>query len=145
MTAFAVFDSHLKSVYDSFWDTRDSVRLILLDTTVTATTNLSTVLAAELSTGNGYTSGGAAIDVHASTYDAAQNRTEGRPAAVTFTASGAGLTFNAWAIIADKDAVDELCLFHNYASAQTIAAGNNREITVEINLGKATADVEAAD
>jgi hypothetical protein len=145
MTTFAVFNNHLKSVYDAFWNTRDSARLILLSTTVDATTNLSTVLAAELATANGYTSGGAAVAVHTSTYDAGQLRTEGRPAAVSFTASGAGLTFNAWAIIAAKDAVDELCLFHNYASAQTIAAGNSREITVEINLGKANADVEAAD
>lgn len=145
-TPFTPFNSHYKAVYDAFWNTRDSARLILLNgITVTATTNLSTVLAAELATANGYTAGGAAIATHSSTFDATQSRSEGRPAAVSFTAAGGDITFNAWAIIAAKDATDELCLFHQYGGTQTIADGNSREITVELNLGGAGADVEVVD
>lgn len=144
MATFTPFDAHLKAVYDRFWNTADSARLILLSNTVSATSDLSTVLGLEVASGNGYSTGGASLDIHASTVDPAQLRTEGRPDPVTFTASGGAIEFTGFAVIATRSSVDELCLFYNYPSAQTIADGSSREITLEINLGRASANVEAS-
>ena len=149
MAAWTPFDSHLKDLYDTFWDTNQSKPTafsVILTTSSTwdETDNTATVTGTEVSTGNGYTEGGVTLASHASTVDGAQDRTEGRPAAVTFTASGGDITFDGVVVVATIDAADAICLFRKYSSTQTIADGESRDFTVELNLGSAAADVEAA-
>lgn len=149
MSTLTHFNAHYVNAYNAYWNSISAARLILLNIateSLTPTTSLAIVTGAEIAAGNGYTTGGAAIPPHTSTYDVAQARAEGRPPAVTFTANGGNITFNAYAIIATRGGVDELVSYYHYGSTQTISGpSNSREITVALNLGGPTADVVAPD
>lgn len=143
------FRSHLQTLYNLYWGTVDSARLILLyidQLALTEATTLAAVLAAEIASENGYTVGGAPINAHAATYDGIQERAEGRPDPVTFTADGGDIVFNAWALIVTRNGQDEAVCFHHYGGNQVISGpSNSREITVALNLGGPNADVVALD
>lgn len=142
------FNSHLVSMYNSYWNSVTDIKLILLDIealNLTPTTTLSAIKAAQIPAVNGYTTGGKTVQTHAAIYDNVQMRAEGRPPAISFTATDGPINFNAWAILATKDGVEEACLFYHYGADQIIAPGNTLEITNSINLGSALSDVQAPD
>lgn len=148
MAISSSFNNHLVSVYNSYWNTVTNIRIILLNidsVNLTPDTTLSQVLAAEIPQANGYTTGGALVDSHTSTFDPLQLRAEGRPPSVSFTAVGGPLTFNAWALLADNAGQQETCFFYHYQREEIIAEGNTLEITTKINLGTPLSDVEAPD
>lgn len=149
MAASSSFNNHLVSVYDTYWNSVTNIRIILLDVDpldpITPETDLATVLSLEIEAINGYTTGGQIIQSHTSTYDAIQLRAEGRPPSVSYTAAGGSITFNAWALLADKGGVQETCFFYIYERDQIIGDGNSLEITTKINLGTPFSDVIAPD
>lgn len=151
MATWTAFDAHLTDVYNTYWNTAQSKPTAfkaILCTGSSAwdeTANTATVTGTEISAGNGYSTGGVALATHSSTFDAAQDRAEGRPADISFTASGGAISFDAIAIVATIDSADKVALFLKYGSAQEIADGETRTFTFEGNLGTATADVTAAD
>lgn len=150
MVAWTGFDSHHKTVYDTFWSTgqaKPTAFKMILTTSSTwdETANTATVTATEISAGNGYSTGGQTLASHTSTFDAAQDRAEGRPADVTFTASGGSLSYDALVVLATIGGSDEICCFYKYGSGQTLADGESLVVTFEGNLGTPSANVTAAD
>lgn len=143
------FNSHLTALYNTFWNTGSSKptahKLILCNSsTWDETASTATVTATQVAAGNGYTTGGGVFASHSATMDTAQARTEGRPASVSFTASGGSIQYDAVVVLSTIGGTDQVALFRKFGATQTINSGQTHTFTVELNLGTATADVQAA-
>lgn len=106
-----------------------------------ATSNYATVNAAQLSTGNGYTSGGYVVTpLSAPTEYLADDLASASFQTATVTASGGTIT---WDQIALVDEVNSRVIgFYAYPSAQSLTDGNSRDLSVIINFGKSGATVD---
>lgn len=147
------FNQHFDDLYTLWWDTSGLAKpsghkaLLCISTTGwdKTTTNLATVTGTQVAAGNGYSTGGVALASHGATFDTGQDRAEGRPAAVSWTASGGSIQYDAIVILSTVSGTDRLVAFRKFGATQTIADGQTHSFTWEGNLGTATADVAAAD
>lgn len=151
MADWVASDAHLDRIHETYWNPATArptaFRFILCNGTsaLGVTNNAAAWTGAQIASGNGYTQNSITFSSHTATVDAAQNRAEGRPTAITVTASGGAIQFDAWAIIATVNGADEIAIYEKFGSTQTINAGENRSFTIEINTGRASADVTAPD
>lgn len=105
-----------------------------------ATSNYATVNGSQLSTGNGYTSGGYVVTPNtAPTEYLSDNLASIDFQIATVTASGGTIT---WDQVALVDAVNSRVIgFYTYGSSQSLTDGNSRDLPVIVNLGKSGATV----
>ena len=118
--------------------------ILTLGGTITAASNLATVLAQEVS-GNGYAR--ANYDPGVGAYDAVQLRYEMPVVTVSFTATTAAIQFDKAVLIggaASSGSSGELICFEVQSGTITIPAGSTYSFQIAFNAGGSGADVNAA-
>ena len=145
------FDEYTTAIHNAYWSPSSNrptaIRAILCtgSSAWDETASAATVVGTEIAAGNGYTTNGVTVPDVSATFDAAQDRAEGRPAAVTFSASGGAIIYDAFVTVATINGSDSLATFVKYGSAQTIGDGESRQFNIANNFGNPSADVLAAD
>ena len=124
MATFSKFNSFVEAMAEKVHNLgSDTLKVMLTNTAPSAANTVKTDIT-EIAAGNGYTAGGAAVTITASTQTSGTYKLVGND--VTWTASGGSIgPFRYVVIYNDTATNDELIGYYDYTTNLTVTSGNS--------------------